>query len=272
MVSEFLSQATVPQFITLPDVIVFILLIAATCVSIVYGHSKKHQPTTAQGHVVEHLLMGRTLTLPMFVATLVASWYGGIFGVTEIAFNSGIYNFLIQGIFWYITYIIFALFMVEKIAKYRSVTLPELVGQMFGPRAGKVAAVFNFFDVLPITYALSLGIFLQTLTGLSLAASIIIGTGLVSVYSILGGMRADVYSDLIQFAVMCAAVFLVMVFSFAKIGGIDYLQDHLPSTHLEILGGHTIAATLVWGLIALSTLVDPLFYQKCFAVENPKQA
>jgi len=36
-------------------------------------------------HFLDLFLMGRQLTLPMFVATLVATWYGGIFGVTKIA-------------------------------------------------------------------------------------------------------------------------------------------------------------------------------------------
>ena len=47
--------------------------------------------------------MGRKLTLPLFIATLVATWYGGIFGVAQIAFENGIYNFVTQGFFWYIS-------------------------------------------------------------------------------------------------------------------------------------------------------------------------
>jgi len=46
----------------------------------------------------------------LFVGTLVATWYGGIFGVTFIAFEKGLYNFLTQGVFWYIAYLIFACF------------------------------------------------------------------------------------------------------------------------------------------------------------------
>ena len=71
--------------------------------------------------------MGRYLTLPMQVATLVATWYGGLFGVTAIAFEQGLYNFIIQGVFWYITYIIFALWPVEKIRSKPTATLAELV-------------------------------------------------------------------------------------------------------------------------------------------------
>ena len=33
-----------------------------------------------------------------------------------------------------------------------------------------------------------------------------------------------------------------------------------------------MATTLVWGFIAMSTLVDPNFYQRCFAAESPKVA
>ena len=94
--------------------------------------------------------MGRQLTLPLFVATLVATWYGGIFGISEITFNYGIYNFVTQGIFWYAAYLIFAFFITDKIARYNSMTLPDLTGQMFGPKSAKVSAVFTFFYITPV--------------------------------------------------------------------------------------------------------------------------
>ncbi|HEX9829370.1 MAG TPA: hypothetical protein VGB10_04085, partial [Bacteroidota bacterium] len=43
----------------------------------------------------EFLLAGRTLTLPMFVATLVSTWYGGILGVGEFSYNFGISNWVV---------------------------------------------------------------------------------------------------------------------------------------------------------------------------------
>ncbi|HLD43896.1 MAG TPA: sodium:solute symporter family protein, partial [bacterium] len=84
---------------------------------------------------MDHLIMGRSLGLTLFVGTLVSTWYGGIFGVTEIAFNQGIYNFVTQGFFWYLTYLIFAFCLVDKIRQYEAITLPELIKKMFGPRA-----------------------------------------------------------------------------------------------------------------------------------------
>ena len=78
---------------------VFFIILAITYLSVLYG--LKNQSTSSKNTVsaLDHLIMGRKLTLPMFVATLVATWYGGIFGVTKIAFNQGIYNFITQGVF-----------------------------------------------------------------------------------------------------------------------------------------------------------------------------
>src|SRR5207249_12267570 len=41
---------------------------------------------------VEYLVAGRRVTLPAFVATVVATWYGGILGVGEYSYRYGISN------------------------------------------------------------------------------------------------------------------------------------------------------------------------------------
>lgn len=131
MQSGFKSSLNFSETITSLDWIVFSLVAAITVLAVVYGHLKKKKtPLDAGATVIDFLLMGRQLTLPMFVGTLVATWYGGIFGVTEIAFSKGIYNFITQGLFWYIAYIIFALFIVRRVKRYEAVTLPDLVGSM----------------------------------------------------------------------------------------------------------------------------------------------
>lgn len=42
------------------------------------------------GNAEDYLVMGRRLTLPAFVATLVASFYGGILGVGEFTYKYGV--------------------------------------------------------------------------------------------------------------------------------------------------------------------------------------
>lgn len=273
MIHSFQNEIDVWNTISKLDVFIFVFIILLTAASVVFGHYYKRKINESeQESMIDYLIMGRKLTLPMFVATLVATWYGGIFGVTEIAFNEGIFNFVTQGAFWYIAYIIFALFLIKKITPYKAVTLPDLIEKMFGPNSAKLAGIFNFFNVLPVAYAISLGIFLQLLFGGELYVNIIFGTSFVVLYSMWGGFRAVVFSDLIQFGVMCLAVALVLLFSVTTFGGLVFLKNNLPATHFNVTGTVGWATTLVWGFIALSTLVDPNFYQRCFAAVNEKAA
>ncbi|MCY4644955.1 MAG: sodium:solute symporter family protein [Bacteriovoracales bacterium] len=269
------SHIVVSWALTDLDWIVFSGILLLTLLSIAYGHLVKKPRPSGDGEegFLELLLMGRRLTLPMFVATLVATWYGGIFGVTAIAFEQGLYNFITQGVFWYLTYILFALWLVDKVRARKAATLADLVGEMFGPSSRKLAALFNFLNVVPVTYAIALGIFLQMIFHhLSFPKAMILGTGFVAAYSMYGGLRSVVYSDLIQFFVMCSAVFLVALLSVSTFGGLDYLRSHLPPLHFSFTGGESLGSVLAWGLIALSTLVDPNFYQRSLAASSSRVA
>ncbi len=265
----FKDTIKVLDYFSTADYIVFALVLFLTIAFVVFGYLKRKNK---DNKFLDYMLMGRRLTLPLFIATLGASWYGGIFGVSEITFNYGIYNFITQGFFWYIAYIIFALFMVDKIKKYQSLTLPEMAGQMFGPKAHKTCAVFTFFNVLPIAYVLSLGVFLHLCFGISTFWGMIIGTSFVCLYAAWGGLRAVVYSDAVQFSIMCLSVLLVLIFSIKTFGGLSFLKANLPVAHFSITGGNSYFNLAVWGFIALATLVDPAFYQRCFAAKDIKTA
>ena len=261
-----LPQLTTLTYLAWQDWTVFFLILALTAGVAVYGNIRLKK---GGNKALDSLLMGRRLTLPLFVATLVATWYGGIFGVNEITFNYGIYNFVTQGVFWYAAYIIFALFIANKVAAYQSVTLPDLAGRMFGPKAAKTAAIFTFFYITPIAYALSLGMFLNMVFGISILQGMILGTLFSCLYSVWGGFKSVVFSDVVQFTVMCLAVLLVALFSVHTFGGWSFLKANLPPGHFTLTGGNGIMNTLIWGFIALSALIDPSFYQRCFAAESP---
>ena len=248
---------------------VLALVLAITYGAVIYGRSRK---PSAQRTVVDILVDGRRLTLPFFVATLVATWYGGVLGVTAISYEYGIYNFVTQGVFWYASYLIFAFFLAPKLKKTASLTLPEVTEKFFGPKAEKVAAVFNIFNVIPTTYAISIGLIIHSLTHVPLVWSITLGVTLVLGYSFIGGFRSIILSDLVQFLVMVSAILCVLFFSIFTYGGWDFLTAELPETHFTATGGQNISELIMWGFIALSTLVDPNFYHRVFAARDSKVA
>ena len=263
------SQIELLNYLTLLDWVVFSTVLLLTLSAVIYGQRLKGRLSEGEKHgAVELLLMGRSLTLPVFVATLVATWYGGIFGVTALTFEKGIYNFLTQGVFWYATYLIFAFFLVNKIRRHNVLTIAEMSGAMFGPKAERVTAGLNFLNLLPLAYTISLGLFTQTLFGGSLFLNTTIGIAVVTAWSIWGGFRAVVFSDVVQFFFMILGVVLVVIFAWAQMGSPLMLMEKLPAGHFDPTGGENLSTVLVWGFIALSTLVDPNFYQRCLAAKS----
>lgn len=260
------------SILSLADWVVFYLILLITVAAVIYGNKQKKDDNKEDINYLDLILMGRQLTLPLFVATLVATFYGGILGVTKITFEKGIFGFVTQGAFWYFTYIIFALFMAKKINESKANTLPDLIGKEFGQKSRKVSAILNLLNVIPISYAISVGLFLQILFGGTLIFNTAVGVTLVLLYSTKGGLRAVVYSDVIQFFVMVTSAFFIFIYSIKTYGGFSFLTTSLPESHLEPMGGQSVMKTLVWGVIALSTLVDPNFYQRCLAAKNFKVA
>jgi SSS family solute:Na+ symporter len=267
------SSGSLIQYLNFYDWVVFVAVLFATFLSVLWGQRLKNRlPEKEQLSTVELLLMGRSLTLPVFIATLVATWYGGIFGVTALAYEKGIYNLLTQGIFWYTSYLIFAFFLVSKIRHYNVLTIPEIAEKLFGTKAGKLTAALNFLNLLPIAYTISLGLFLRSLLGGTLFFNTLIGLSLVTGWSLWGGFRAVVFSDIVQFFFMILSVFLVVVFAWNQYGSPLTLVGKLPATHFDWSGGESLGTVFVWGFIALSTLVDPNFYQRVLAADSEKTA
>ena len=108
--------------------------------------------------------------------------------------------------------------------------------------------------------------------GISLINGCLAGVAFVCIYSLIGGFSSVVFSDFVQFFVMCTSVVIVALLSITTFGGLSFLQENLPETHFVWDGGMPWSTLLVWGLIALSTLVDPNFYQRCFAAKDGKVA
>jgi len=220
----------------------------------------------------DFLLGGRTLTLPLFVMTLVSTWYGGILGVGEFSYLYGISNWVVQGLPYYIFAILFAFILAKRIRSSNLITIPDKLQQSYGRPAALAGAAFTFILTTPAPYILMLAVLLQLVTGWSLFVCILLGTLASTAYLWFGGFRSDVYTDVVEFVLMFAGFAVLLPFAFMKFGGLDFLVSSLPPLHLTWHGGNSMQFILVWFFIALWTLVDPSFHQRCYAARTPEVA
>lgn len=216
----------------------------------------------------DFLLAGRRLTLPSFIATLVSTWYGGILGVGEFSYMYGISNWLVFGVPYYLAAFIFAMFIAKKARRMQLYTIPHQLDKTYGKTVSIVGAFFVFIMTTPAAYALMLATLINFILGWPLIVGLFLGTLFSLGYVWAGGFRSVVRTDLVQFLLMFSAFMLLLPFSIFKFGGISFLQDNLPPSHFVWHGGQGAQYIIVWYFIALATLVEPGFYQRCFAART----
>ncbi len=220
----------------------------------------------------DFLLAGRALTLPAFVVTLVATWYGGVLGVGEYSYVHGLSNWLVLGVPYYIGTFLFALLYAEKARVTGHATLPDILYGTYGRNAGILGAVTVLALSIPAPYLLMLGVLLRRATGLPQAAAVLLCTGFCLLYIGARGFRSVVQTKGLQFVFMFGGFLLLLPIAVAKLGGIGALRAALPPTMFTPLGGQRPGYVLAWYVIALQTLVEPTFFQRCFAASSPRVA
>ena len=230
-----------------------------------FWHTKSDKDT-------DYLVMGRKLTLPAFVMTLVSTWYGGILGVSEYSTSYGVSNWVIFGLPYYVFGIAFAFLVAKRARKLRVNSLPEILVNDYGIFAGQIASIWILLLASPAPYILTLGLILNYFFGWNLILSIIGGTLFSYIYIYRGGFRSVVKTDKLQFLFMFLGFFIILiVLSFKYMDPISLWQATPPS-HKSFTGGQSFGYIVVWFFIGSWTLVDPGFHQRVYATTSPQVA
>ncbi len=224
------------------------------------------------GGGVDYLLAGRRLTLPVFVATLVTTWYGGILGIGEYAWSFGISTWLVFGVPYYVAAVLFALWLAPRLRASGAITIPDLLDDAYGRPAALAGAAAVYAATVPVAYLLMLAVLLAQVTGWPVSSSVIVAAVFSGVYVGLSGFRAVVRTDILQFVLMYGGFLILLPAALAHTGGFEGLWSQLPATHRVWDGGLGWQTVVVWYLIALQTVVEPAFYQRVFAARDPRTA
>lgn len=163
-----------------------------------------------------------------------------------------------------ITLVIVALFFLPRLLKAGIYTMPEYLEYRYSLAARTIMAIFMmlayvFVALATVLYAGALA--LASIFDLDLIVGIWLIGLLAGAYTIYGGLKAVVWSDLIQAVALLAGGTLVMILGFQEMGGIgafldvagDKLHTVLPWDHPEMpwlavfIGGLWIPNLFYWG-------------------------
>ena len=164
------------------------------------------------------------------------------------------------------------MFLAKKARRLQLYTIPHQLDNNYGKTVSIVGAVFVFLMTAPAAYVLMLAVLLHYILGWSFIVGLVVGTLFSLCYVWIGGFRSVVRTDVVQFTLMFGGFALILPFSVLKLGGLGFLKANLPATHFVWHGGQGVASIVVWYFIALATLVEPTFYQRCFAAKDESVA
>jgi len=215
---------------------------------------------------------GRMLTLPAFVASLVSTWYGGILGVGEYSYSNGLSNWLVFGLPYYLAAFLFAVFLAKKARQTELLTIPDRLAQVYDNKTAVIGSIIIYMMTIPAAYILMLGVLAEQLFGWPFWIGVVVGSAISIAYVYLGGFRSVVRTDLLQFALMFIGFAVLLGVLVSNYGGLSFLVSRLPENHLTWHGGQSNWYIATWYVIALATLIEPAFYQRCYAAKTATTA
>jgi len=214
----------------------------------------------------DYFLAGRGLSWWLIGFSLIASNISSehFIGMSGQGFGLGL---AIASFEWMsaITLIIVALFFLPRFIKSGIYTMPEYLAYRYNGTARLIMAMFMlifyvFVSVATVLYSGALA--LHAIFGINMVIAIWLIGLVAGAYTVYGGLKAVVWTDLLQGGALLLGGLIVVFLGFQKIGGIktfvelssDKLHTVLPWDHPEMpwiavfIGGLWIPALFYWGL------------------------
>lgn len=220
----------------------------------------------------DYFVAGGRMTAPLLVCTLVSTYYGldVLLGGSEVGYVDGIVGWFWYARPYYLAVLLTALLLARRLRKQGFLSLPDVAEAGYGRGTRTVVAVASFFYSLPLFALMGIGILLDVVLGIPFHVGVVLGAAVSVVYTLMGGLMADAFTDTVQFTLMCVTLGLAAVFSMETVGGVEALREVLPATHFQHRGTYPLPVLIVFSTAALSVFVEPAIYQRIFAAESRK--
>ena len=160
--------------------------------------------------------------------------------------------------------------------KTGSLTAAEYITNRFGVGIQKAYTyLFLFISVFTTgAFLYPIAKIIEVTTDISLDTSILVLGAFSILYVTIGGLRAVVVTDVLQFLILLAAVVIVIPLSFQKIGGVEELVRQVPEGFFQVVSGdYTWVFILAFMLYNLFFLGGNWAYvQRYTSVSTPRDA
>lgn len=173
-----------------------------------------------------------------------------------------------------------AVFLIPKAGKLskrlKLYTFPQLFEFFYSPRVALLAGIISAIGYIGFTSSQLLAgakLASATFEGLDMTSALIFMGVIAVAYTAMGGLKAVIYTDVIQWIILLAGLILIGIpLGYHAIGGMEAIRATLPEDFLKLnnIGWPTI---LNWAVTIIPIwFVGMTLYQRIYATRTPREA
>lgn len=226
----------------------------------------------------DFFLGGRRLPAWALGMSFVATWYGGSSAIisTNEAFDKGLSSWWILGGAT-VAATLFYIFFAGRIRRTGALTQSEIVKKRYNKTVGNllVCILIIWLCTWAASQMVILGQFIAPFIGLDYTSTVIICVLVALIYTTMGGFRAVVLTEMLQFALLVIGLATTMIVALYHSGGLEQinanLQDRGQSGYFNLFHDFTDNLTYI---ISFGTafIIDAAIWQRLSAARTPGDA
>ncbi len=252
--------------------VIALLIIYVTVVSYI-GYRNRASESSE-----DYFLASRSLPSWLLAITFIASWWGGGSAVDLVdhAMRDGISTFWIYGVPVLLSTFLMYIFS-ASIRRIGTISQPQLFQKRYNALSALMLSIFImiFMTIGIAVQVIVLGQFLSVFLGVDYIYGASLGTILVVIYSLYGGFRGVVLTDLLQFGFFLFSAIFLFVLAYNKGGGFEGVSfaamqnEKIGYTNFMHNIGDNIAYVITFGA---SWMVQANVWQRITAAKSPSSA
>lgn len=176
----------------------------------------------------DYFLASRQLPAWLLAITFIASWWGGgsAIDLADHAHKHGLSTFWIYGVPVLLATALMFLFA-KGIRNIGTISQPQLMKQRYNSKVSLLLTIFIiiFMVIASAVQVIVVGRFFQAFFNMSYEMGALLGTSIVLIYSLFGGFKGVVLTDLLQFVFFFFTVLFLFFFAYDHSGGFEAVKE-----------------------------------------------
>ncbi len=173
-----------------------------------------------------------------------------------------------------------AVFLIPRVRKLSDkinlYTFPQIFEQFYNPKVALLAGIISAIGYAGFTSSQILAgakLASATFIDLNLQTALIIMGVIAVVYTVMGGLKAVIYTDTIQWIIlMSGLIFIGIPLGYKAIGGLSAIKETLPSDFLSF-SNVSWQELVNWGVTIIPIwFVGMTLYQRIYSTRSKKEA